>query len=68
MDEPTEREPGCDDDELEETPHKPVVPIVQPKPAVKTPQASEQAAKIVGSNRQYVSDAKAIQKSSPAYP
>ena len=63
-DEPIDREPG-DDDELEETPHKPVVPIVQPKPVVKTPQASEQAAKIVGSNRQYVQDAKFIQEKAP---
>jgi len=30
-----------------------------------TPQASEQAAKIVGTNRQYVSDAKRVRKEAP---
>lgn len=65
MDEPDEREPGCDDDWDEQDLEPNIVPVVKPKTDTNATKASEQAAKIVGSNRQYVSDAKAIQKSSP---
>lgn len=63
-DEPIERGPG-DDDELEEEPPEPVVPVVQHKINANETKASEQAAKIVGTNRQYVQDAKFIQEKAP---
>lgn len=36
------------------------------EPSIKQPQATEQAARLTGANRQYVSDAKKIQKADPA--